>query len=74
MVSSLAAGGLGGSLVAGIWKIKRRGQFLLAASALIGLCSFDRVSQPEPDVQIPLAKEPALVKVLDGHALSVRRH
>ena len=38
MVSSLAAGGLGGALIAGIWKIKRRGPFLLAASALIGLC------------------------------------
>jgi MFS family permease len=37
-VSALAAGGLGGALIAGAWKIKRRGPFLLAASAVISVC------------------------------------
>lgn len=38
MVSSAAAGGLTGALAAGIWKVERRGPFLLAASTVIGLC------------------------------------
>jgi hypothetical protein len=37
-VSALAAGGLCGALLAGVWKIKRRGWFLLGASAVIGVC------------------------------------
>jgi MFS family permease len=37
-VSALAAGGLCGALLAGVWKIKRRGVFLLCASAVIGVC------------------------------------
>jgi hypothetical protein len=37
-VSALAAGGLGGALLAGIWKVSRRGPLLLGASAAIGLC------------------------------------
>jgi hypothetical protein len=37
VVSSLAAGGLAGALLASVWKIKRRGPFLLGASAVIGL-------------------------------------
>jgi MFS family permease len=36
-VSALAAGGLCGALLAGVWKIKRRGVFLLMASAVIGV-------------------------------------
>jgi len=38
VVSSLAAGGLVGALVAGVWKIRRRGPFLLAAATLIAVC------------------------------------
>jgi MFS family permease len=37
-ISALAAGGLAGGVVAGVWRIRRRGRFLLAASALIGVC------------------------------------
>ncbi len=37
-VSALAAGGLGGALLAGIWKVRRRGPLLLSAAATIGLC------------------------------------
>jgi len=37
-ISALAAGGLVGALIAGVWKIKRRGPFLLAAATLIGCC------------------------------------
>lgn len=37
-VSSLAAGGLAGALLAGLVKVKRRGLLLLAASATIALC------------------------------------
>jgi MFS family permease len=36
-VSALAAGGLTGALIAGVWKIKRRGPFLLCAAAGIGV-------------------------------------
>lgn len=38
VVSALAAGGLGGALLAGVWKIKRRGPFLLMTATLIGIC------------------------------------
>lgn len=37
-VSALAAGGLLGALAAGMWKVKQRGLFLLAASAVISVC------------------------------------
>lgn len=37
-VSSLAAGGLAGALLAGLVKVKRRGPLLLAASATIAVC------------------------------------
>jgi hypothetical protein len=37
-ISALAAGGLGGALIAGVWKIRRRGPFLLVASAVISVC------------------------------------
>ena len=37
-VSSLAAGGLAGALLAGLVKVKRRGLLLLAASATIAVC------------------------------------
>jgi MFS family permease len=37
LVSSLAAGGLSGLLLAGVWKLRRRGLLLLAVSATIGV-------------------------------------
>jgi MFS family permease len=38
IVSSLAAGGLIGALLAGVWKVKHRGPFLLITATLIGVC------------------------------------
>jgi hypothetical protein len=38
LVSALAAGGLTGALIAGVWKVKRRGPLLLGAAAVIGAC------------------------------------
>jgi len=39
LVSSLAAGSLAGLLLAGVWKLRRRGVLLLAVSAAIGICT-----------------------------------
>jgi len=39
LVSSLAAGALCGLLLAGVWKLRRRGLLLLTASAAIGICT-----------------------------------
>src|SRR5262249_21572797 len=38
LVSSAAAGGLLGALVAGIWKVRRRGLLILVACAFLGAC------------------------------------
>ena len=38
LVSSVAAGGLLGALLAGVWKPRRRGILILAVCALLGLC------------------------------------
>jgi MFS family permease len=38
LVSALAAGGLVGMILAGVWKLRRRGLLLLAVCALVGLC------------------------------------
>lgn len=38
MVSAVAAGSLAGALLAGTWKIRRRGVMILAASVVLGLC------------------------------------
>jgi hypothetical protein len=38
LVSALAAGGLVGAFVAGIWRVKRPGLLLLCACVLIGMC------------------------------------
>lgn len=37
VVSALAIGGLGGALIAGVWKVRRRGVFLLAACTVIAV-------------------------------------
>jgi MFS family permease len=37
-ISAAAAGGLLGSLLAGVWRVKRRGWLILGACATIGLC------------------------------------
>jgi MFS family permease len=39
LMSSLAAGSLAGLLLAGVWKLRRRGRLLLAVSVLIALCT-----------------------------------
>jgi MFS family permease len=38
LVSSLAAGGLAGMLLAGVWKLRKRGLLLLVGCAFIGIC------------------------------------
>ena len=38
LISSLAAGGLAGMLLAGVWKLRRRGLLLLTVCIFIGLC------------------------------------
>jgi hypothetical protein len=38
MISAVAAGGLLGAMLAGVWKIRRRGNLILLASAALGLC------------------------------------
>jgi MFS family permease len=38
LVSSLAAGGLIGMLLAGVWKLRRRGLLLLTVCAFMGIC------------------------------------
>lgn len=38
VISSLAAGGLAGSVLAGVWKPRRRGVLLLSACTVIALC------------------------------------
>jgi MFS family permease len=38
LVSCAAAGGLVGALVAGLWKVRRRGLFILGACAFLGVC------------------------------------
>jgi MFS family permease len=38
LLSSVAAGGLLGALLAGVWKIRRKGLLMLGGSACIGLC------------------------------------
>jgi MFS family permease len=38
LISSLAAGGLAGMLLAGVWKLRKRGLLLLAVCAFIGIC------------------------------------
>lgn len=38
LLSSVAAGGLLGALLAGVWKIQRKGLLMLGGSAFIGLC------------------------------------
>jgi MFS family permease len=37
-LSALAAGSLGGALLAGIWKIRRRGLLILSVSVILGAC------------------------------------
>jgi MFS family permease len=39
LMSSLAAGSLAGLLLAGVWKLRKRGRLLLAVSVLIALCT-----------------------------------
>ena len=38
LISSLAAGSLSGALLAGVWKIRRRGLLILGVATLLGLC------------------------------------
>jgi MFS family permease len=38
VISAVAAGSLLGALLAGVWKIRRRGVMILAVSAVLGLC------------------------------------
>lgn len=38
LVSTAAAGGLVGAILAGVWRIKRRGLLILGGSALLGMC------------------------------------
>jgi MFS family permease len=38
MISAVAAGSLLGALLAGVWKIRRRGIMILAASLVLGVC------------------------------------
>jgi MFS family permease len=38
MISAVAAGGLLGALVAGVWKIRRRGVMILLVSMALGVC------------------------------------
>jgi MFS family permease len=38
VISAVAAGSLLGALLAGVWKIRRRGVMILALSAVLGLC------------------------------------
>ncbi|WP_394781471.1 MFS transporter [Undibacterium sp.] len=38
LVSAVAAGGLIGAVLAGVWQIRKRGAMILLASALLGLC------------------------------------
>ncbi len=38
MISAVAAGSLLGALLAGVWKIRRRGVMILLVSVLLGLC------------------------------------
>lgn len=38
LVSAAAAGGLGGAILAGVWRINRRGMLILGGSALLGVC------------------------------------
>src|SRR5262249_18564151 len=38
VLSAVAAGGLGGALLAGIWKIRKRGLLILAVSAILAAC------------------------------------
>jgi MFS family permease len=38
LMSSAAAGGLAGALLAGVWKIRRRGVFILGACAFLSVC------------------------------------
>jgi MFS family permease len=39
LMSSLAAGSLAGLLLAGVWKLRKRGRLLLAVSVVIALCT-----------------------------------
>ncbi len=38
VLSALAAGSLGGALLAGVWKIRRRGRLILAVSVILAAC------------------------------------
>jgi MFS family permease len=38
VISAVAAGSLLGALLAGVWKVRRRGVMILLASAMLGLC------------------------------------
>ncbi len=38
VVSAVAAGGLSGALLAGVWKIRRRGLLILVVSVILGTC------------------------------------
>ena len=38
VISAVAAGGLLGTLLAGVWKIRKRGLLILVASVVLGLC------------------------------------
>jgi MFS family permease len=38
MISAVATGGLLGALLAGIWKIRRRGIMIIVASVVLGVC------------------------------------
>jgi len=38
VISAVAAGGLVGALLAGVWKIRRRGLLILVVSVILGLC------------------------------------
>jgi MFS family permease len=38
VISAVAAGGLLGALLAGVWKIRKRGLLILVVSAILGLC------------------------------------
>jgi len=38
VISAVASGGLLGALLAGVWKIRRRGLLILVVSVVLGLC------------------------------------
>ncbi len=38
LVSTAAAGGLAGAILAGVWRVKRRGILILGGSVLLGMC------------------------------------